>query len=149
MKWPWVRDFSFVGAVTGFLAPYMVIKDLAYATVAGAGGALTGALLGLFSAALMSTRVRRWPKLVLLPTGFGLGALWGMGAALPTGVATPHFLGLTLLFSGAAGAVQLGWFWLAYCYRRVNLRSTWPVVLLAAALGAGLGYSGYAVLALL
>src|SRR5689334_10981122 len=132
-KLPWVRDFTFVGGVTGFLAPYMVIKDLGYSVVAGIGGAVTGALLGLFSAALMSTRLRRWPKLVLLPTG----------------VATPRFLGLTLVFSGAAGAVQLGWFWLAYCYRRVNLRSTWPVVLLAAALGAGLGYSGYAVLALL
>jgi hypothetical protein len=142
---PWIRDFGFVGGVTGFLAPYVVLENVEYSLRAGVGGAVTGALLGLFTSALLSTRARRWPKLVLLPAGFAIGALWGMGAVLPTTM----LLELSLIFGGAAGAVQLGWFWLAYSYRRVNLRSTWAVVLLASLLSGGLGYAGFGAMAVL
>lgn len=147
---PWVRDFTFVGGVTGFLAPFMVIHDLGYCVTTGLGGAATGALLGLFTARLLAGPARKWSKLVFLPAGIALGSLWGIGAALGTVLTgARHLLLLSVIFAGAAGAVQLGWFWLAYSYRRVNLRSTLPVVLLAAVLGAFLGGSGFAVLAIL
>lgn len=146
-RWPWVRDFTFVGGVTGFMAPYGVIHDVEYASFTGLGGAVSGAVLGVFSAWLLSGFGRRWPKLVFLPVGLVLGALWGMAAAMTT-VLTPmrNLLELSLLFAGVAGALQLGWFWLGYCYRRVNRRSTFPVVLLASVLGGGLGWAGFAAL---
>ncbi|MDP1828138.1 MAG: hypothetical protein Q8L48_32985 [Archangium sp.] len=149
-RWPWVRDFTFVGGVTGFMAPYSVIRDVGYASLTGLGGAASGAVLGVFSAWLLTGFGRRWPKLVFLPVGLVLGALWGMAAAAPTALTSMrNLLVLSLLFAGVAGALQLGWFWLSYCYRRVNRRSTFPVVLLASLLGGGLGWAGFAALALL
>jgi hypothetical protein len=141
---PWVRDFALVGGLTGFLAPYSVIHEVPYSAVTGVGGALSGAVLGAFSAWLLSGFGRRWPKVVFLPLGLIIGALWGSAAAMAT-VVTParHLLVLSVLFAGAAGALQLGWFWLAYCYRRVNRRSTWGVVLIASLLGGGLGFAGF------
>ena len=149
-RWPWVRDFTFVGGVTGFMAPYSVIHDVEYSALTGSGGAVSGAMLGVFSAWLLSGRGLRWPKLVFLPVGLGLGALWGISAAMATAF-TPmrHLLVLSVIFAGMAGALQLGWFWLGYCYRRVNRRSTWPLVLVASLLGGGLGFAGFAALALL
>ncbi len=148
MSAPWVRDFSLVGGVTGFVAPYVVIHDLEYSAAAGAGGAVTGALLGLFTARLLAGSARRWRKFVFIPAGLVLGAVWGMGAALATAVTeSRNLLLLSLLFAGAAGAVQLGWFWLAYCYRRVNARSTFAVVALACVLAGGLGWTGFGALA--
>ena len=147
---PWVRDFTFVGGVTGFMAPYSVIHDVEYASLTGVGGAVSGAALGIFSAWLLSGFGRRWPKVVFIPVGLVLGALWGMAAAMTTAV-TPmrNLLVLSVLFAGVAGALQLGWFWLGYCYRRVNRRSTYPVVLLASLLGGGLGWAGFPALRLL
>lgn len=148
-RWPWVRDFFLVGGITGFMAPYSVIREAGYATVTGLGGATSGALLGVFSAWLLSGFGRRWPKVVFVPVGLVLGALWGIGAALPTGL-TPmrNLMELSVLFAGIAGALQLGWFWLAYGYRRVNRRSTLGVVLLASLLGGGLGWAGLGLLSL-
>jgi len=149
-RWPWVRDFTFVGGVTGFIAPYSVIRNVEYASLTGLGGAMSGALIGVFSAWLLSGFGRRWPKLVFIPVGLVLGALWGMAAAMTTALSPMRdLIFLSLLFAGAAAAIQLGWFWLAYSYRRVNRRSTWPVVLLASLLGGGLGWAGFAGLALL
>ncbi|MBL8952136.1 MAG: hypothetical protein JNK82_15240 [Myxococcaceae bacterium] len=129
--------------MTGFFAPYAVLHDPGYSTFTGIGGALSGALLGLFSAWLLRGFGRRLPKLVFVPVGFFFGALWGIGAVLPTAVGPMHdLLEVSLLFGGFAGALQLGWFWLVYGYRRVNLRSTWAVVLLASALGTSLGLVG-------
>lgn len=146
-RWPWVRDFSFVGGVTGFLAPFSVIRDVGYCTLTGVGGALSGALLGLFSAWLLSGSGRRWPKLLFVPVGLVLGALWGSSSVLLIAF-TPsrQLLVLSVLFAGLAGALQLGWFWLGYSYRRINRRSTLGVVMLASVLGGGLGWAGVAVL---
>lgn len=147
---PYVRDFSLVGGITGFLAPYMVIHQVEYSAVTGIGGAVTGALLGLLTAWLLAGSARRWRKIVFIPAGLALGALWGLGTALATAVTgSRDLLLLSLIFAGAAGAVQLGWFWLAYCYRRVNARSTSPVVALACVFGGGLGWTGFGVLAVL
>ena len=144
---PWVRDFTFVGAATGFLAPWAVLRQADYAALTGLGGAVSGALLGVFSAWLFSGVGRRWPKWLLLPLGLTLGGLWGAASVAPTAL-TPlrSLLGLSLFFAGFAGALQLGWFWLAYSYRRVNQRSTAAVVALAALLGSGLGWAGLVML---
>lgn len=149
-RWPWIRDFTFVGAVTGFLAPFAVIREVEYSSVTGIGGAVSGAALGVFSAWLLSGAGRRWPKLVFVPLGLLLGALWGVSSALATAF-TParHLLALSVVFAGLAGALQLGWFWLVYCLRRVNRRSTYGVVLLASLLGGGLGWAGLGALAIL
>ena len=142
--WPWMRDFALVGGLTGFLAPFLVIREAGYATATGLGGAVSGALLGRFTSWLLASRARRWPKLVFLPFGILLGSLWGSSAALATVVGGARdVLGLSLFFAGLAGADQLGWFWLAYSYRRVNGRSTGAVVALASLLGSGLGYAGF------
>ncbi len=147
---PWVRDFALVGGLTGFLAPYGVLHYVQYSMAAGLGGALSGAVLGAFSSWLVSGFGRRWPKVAFLPLGLSIGAVWGSAAALAT-VVTParDQLSLSVLFAGAAGALQLGWFWLAYCYRRVNRRTTWGLVLVASLLGGGLGFAGFGALALL
>lgn len=149
-RWPWVRDFTFVGGVTGFLAPFGVIHDVGYCTLTGVGGAVSGAILGLFSAWLLSRSGRRWPKLLFVPVGLVLGALWGGSSVLITAF-TParQLLLLSVLFAGLAGALQFGWFWLGYSYRRINRRSTLGLVLLASFLGGGLGWAGVGVLALL
>jgi len=41
-----VRDFTIVGGITGFLAPYFVIHDLAYSAVTDSEAPRSGALLG-------------------------------------------------------------------------------------------------------
>lgn len=147
-RWPWVRDFTFVGGVTGFMAPYTVLRDVAYCSLTGLGGAVSGALLGAFSAWLLSGLGRRWPKAVFVPVGLLLGALWGTAAALTTAFTSMReLLELSVPLAGLAGALQLGWFWLGYGYRRVNRRSTVGVVLLASLLGGGLGWAGLAALA--
>jgi hypothetical protein len=149
-RWPWVRDFTFVGGVTGFLAPYSVIHDIGYASLTGVGGAVSGSVLGVFSAWLLSGRGLRWPKLAFIPVGLVLGALWGISAAMATAFTSMNnLLVISVLFAGVAGALQLGWFWLGYCYRRVNRRSTWPVVLVASLLGGGLGFAGFGAIALM
>lgn len=143
-RWPWVRDFTLVGALTGFGAPFVLLRSLEYSLVTGLGGLVGGAVLGLFSAWVINRQARRWRRFVLLPLGLALGALWGATAGGATAL-VPHLrglLGLSLAVAAIAGAAQLGWFWLAYSVRRVNQRSTWPVVLLASALGAGLGWVG-------
>ncbi len=140
---PWIRDFALVGAVTGFSAPYWVVNAWTYASLTGLGGAVGGAALGAFSAWLLSGRARRWPRFSLLLLGPLFGAAWGATAALTTGVSSwwRELLWLSVALAAVAGALQLGWFWLAYAVRRVNQRSTWPVTVGAAALGGGLGWA--------
>ena len=146
---PWVRDFALVGGITGFLAPFSVIRDVQYSALTSIGGAVSGAVLGLFSAWWLSCVGRRLPKVAFLPLGLIIGALWGSAAAMATAVTEArNMLLFSVVFAGAAGALQLGWFWLAYCYRRVNRLSTWGVVLVASLLGGGLGYAGFGALAL-
>jgi len=79
-----------------------------------------------------------------------LGTLWGIGAALATAV-TPmrHLLGLSIFFAGIAVACRSGGSGWRTATASINLRSTSPVVLLASLLGGGLGFAGYAGLALL
>lgn len=140
-KWPWVRDFALVGAATGFLAPYAVIRSLEYSGFASAGGGASGALLGAFSVWLFSRVGRGWSKIVLVPLGLALGALWGGAAGLATGLSDHgEWLPLSVMFGGCAGALQLGWFWLAYAVRRVNCRSTIAVVVTATVLSGSLGW---------
>ena len=130
----WIRDFAWVGGVTGLGAPLGVFailgnlngETLAYLLLAGAAGAVSGASLGLLSCWLMAGRMRRWRRLWLCPLGLMLGPVWGVAAALATrfsswGEAT---LNLSMIFAGIAGALQLGWCWPAYCVRRVNQRSS-------------------------
>lgn len=143
-RWPWVRDFALVGAVTGFSAPYAMLRYLEYSLVTGLGGLLGGAALGLFSAWLIGRYARRWRRLVLFPLGLVFGAAWGATAGAAT-AAVPELrklLELSVIVAAFAGAAQLGWFWLVYSVRRVNQRSTWPVVLAASVLGGGLGWVG-------
>lgn len=105
-------------------------------------------LLGAPTARLLRGVALRWPKALFLPLGALLGVAWGMGAALFT-LLVPGFanvLVLSLLFAGAAGAVQLGWFWLIYAWRRVNRRSTAWVVALACGLSVFLGTAGFGAL---
>lgn len=139
--WPWVRDFALVGATTGFFAPFSVLRNAQYAGLASLGGTLFGIALGLFSARLFAGRARRWARGVYLPLGALLGALWGAAAGLATAPVWPKAVGLSVLVAGIAGALQFGWFWLAYALRRVNRRSTWAVTLLALLIGGGLGWA--------
>ena len=150
-RWPWVRDFALVGGLTGFFAPFSVLREAAYASLTGLGGTLGGALLGLFSAWFMAGAGRRWRKVAFVPAGLLLGALWGMSSVLPTVAFAPlrDLMVLSLAFAGFAGALQLGWFWLAYCHLRVHRKSTWGVVVLASVLGGGLGWAGVAAMGLL
>lgn len=140
-RWPWMRDFALVGATTGFLAPYAVLRKLEYAACAGLGGAIFGLALGAFSAHLLAGRARRWRKVVFVPLGLVLGGLWGAVAGASAAVVLPMALDLSVVVAGIAGALQLGWFWLAYSVRRVNGRSTWLVLLLALLSGGGLGWA--------
>lgn len=143
-RWPWVRDFALVGAVTGFSAPFAMLRFLEYSLLTALGGLVGGAALGLFSAWLIGRYARRWRRLVLFPLGLVVGALWGASAGVATAFAPQlrHLLVLSVVVAGFAGAAQLGWFWLVYSVRRVNHRSTWPVVLAASVLGGGLGWVG-------
>jgi hypothetical protein len=150
-RWPWVRDFALVGGLTGFCAPYATLRYLEYSLVTGIGGLLGGAALGLFSSWLISRYARRWRRFVLFPLGLFFGALWGATAGGTTALVPSlrSMIVLSLVVAAIAGAVQLGWFWLVYSVRRVNHRSTWPVVLVASVLGAGLGWVGVFALAAL
>jgi hypothetical protein len=140
---PWLRDFALVGGITGAAAPYTLLRSVEYSLFAAAGGAASGALLGLFSAWLLSGRARKWRRFVFIPLGLAVGALWGGAAGLATGLSSySSLLGLSLVFSAIAGTLQLGWFWLAYAVRRVNGRSTVPVVVVASLLSATLGWAG-------
>lgn len=143
-RWPWVRDFALVGAVTGFSAPYAILRALGYSIVTGIGGLVGGAALGLFSAWLIGRYARRWRRLVLFPLGLLFGALWGATAGATTALVPElrKLLELSVIVAAFAGAAQLGWFWLIYSVRRVNQRSTWPVVLAASVLSGGLGWVG-------
>lgn len=140
--WPWIRDFALVGGVSGFSAPFAMLRFLDYSLVTGLGGLLGGAALGSLSAWLINRQARRWRRFVLLPLGLCFGALWGATAGGATALVPQlrNLLELSVIVAAIAGAVQLGWFWLAYSVRRVNHRSTWPVVLVASALGGGLGW---------
>ncbi len=146
-RWPWVRDFALVGGVTGFCAPYTMLRELEYSALAAAGGLVGGAALGLFSSWLISRYARRWRRFVLFPLGLFFGALWGAMAGGTTALVPSlrSLLVLSLLCAAIAGSVQLGWFWFAYSVRRVNHRSTWPVVLGASVLSVGLGFVGVVV----
>lgn len=139
--WPWVRDFALVGATTGFFAPFSVLRNAQYAALASLGGTLFGIALGLCSARMFAGRARRWARWVYLPLGGLLGALWGAAAGLATAPLWPKAVGLSVVVAGIAGALQFGWFWLAYALRRVNRRSTWAVTLLALLIGGGLGWA--------
>lgn len=143
-RWPWVRDFAIVGGVTGFLAPFSFWRLLEYSLFAGVGGGVGGAALGLFSAWLMGRHARRWRRIVLFPLGLLFGALWGATAGAATGLSSDlrSLMSLSMIVAALAGALQLGWFWLVYSVRRMNQRSTWPVVLVASVLGGGLGFAG-------
>ena len=146
-RWPWVRDFALVGGVTGFCAPYTMLRELEYSALAAAGGLVGGAALGLFSSWLISRYARRWRRFVLFPLGLFFGALWGAMAGGTTALVPSlrSLLVLSLLCAAVAGSVQLGWFWFVYSVRRVNHRSTWPVVLVASVLSVGLGFVGVVV----
>jgi hypothetical protein len=123
-----------------------MLRELEYSALAAAGG-LVGAALGLFSSWLISRYARRWRRFVLFPLGLFFGALWGAMAGGTTALVPSlrSLLVLSLLCAAIAGSVQLGWFWFAYSVRRVNHRSTWPVVLVALVLSVGLGFVGVVV----
>jgi hypothetical protein len=151
-KWPWMRDFALVGGATGVLAPGMVLGFrgfVGYLIAAGVSGVLTGAVLGWATWRMLQGWLRRVPKLAWFPLGGAFGGLWGgiVGTIAGLGVSIGDVRNIHLeiaLVSGAvaavAGAVQLGWFWLAYSLFRVRRRSTWWVVTLACVLGPTLGW---------
>jgi hypothetical protein len=124
-----------------------MLRELEYSALAAAGGLVGGAALGLFSSWLISRYARRWRRFVLFPLGLFFGALWGAMAGGTTALVPSlrSLLVLSLLCAAIAGSVQLGWFWFAYSVRRVNHRSTWPVVLVALVLSVGLGFVGVVV----
>lgn len=151
---PWIRDFVIVGAATGFIAPAMFLGsgNFLFPLLAGAGGAVAGLFAGWLSAHAMAGRMRRMRRYWLFPLGVLIGSAWGAvsGVTPYLGLDQVSLLGISAAVAGIAGGIQLGWFWFAYCVRRVNHRSTWPVVALACAVSSGLGFvAAHAFLALL
>lgn len=151
----WLRDFGLIGAVTGAAAPaFFWWHQPEYLAACGAIGASLGGLLGLVMRPLLLGPFSRWPFGVLLVVGLGAGALWGGGTGLGGGIVgfgLEDQMGLPFIsgIAGAvAGALQLGWFWLPYTLRHARGRSTWPIVLAACLLSAGLGVAALALLSI-
>lgn len=151
----WLRDFTLIGAVTGAAAPACYWwHQPSYLVACGLIGGALGGLLGLVMRPLLLGPFSRWPFGVLLVFGLGVGALWGGGTGLGGGIlgfGLEDQMGLPFIsgIAGAvAGALQLGWFWLPYTLRHARGRSTWPIVLAACVLSAGLGISALLLLSL-
>lgn len=153
----WSSDLALIGAASSFLAPFTIFgwSWVGYPVIAGVLGAVSGGVLGpvlrrLFHGVLGKTKVAP-----LLIAGLGVGAAWGAFVAAGAAAVLTLLEGSGYLFSiiplaavcgAAAGAVQLGWFWLPYLLRRAHGRSVWPVLLGASLLAPALGYLGVGLL---
>lgn len=146
--WLWVRDFALVGLVTGFVAPFTVLRNPEYAQLASAGGALTGAALGALSHLFFARAGRRWPKFAIILLSVLVGAVWGSASGVTTALAVSfrRSFELSLVVGGCAGALQLSWFWVVYAMRSVRRKSTWSVVLAASLFSVALGWGSVALL---
>jgi hypothetical protein len=137
----WSRDMAIVGATTAFLAVHAIDNHLRTSMlVAAATSAMIGAVLGTSFRRLLLSGLRL-PLVAWVPVGVILGALWGgsaglLGAALTRGA---RQVVIPAAFGAIAGALQLSWFWLSYAVRAGRGKRTWPLVLAAAVLGAGVG----------
>ena len=146
----WATDLAFVGAVSGAVAPLafapmMAMPAATYAVIAGAAGAATGLALGLVAPKLLTGLLRNVPVGALLVGGIALGGAWGglVGAITATAISPhPELLHSSVEIAAIAGAIQLGWWWLPYLMRLAKGKSTWPLMLAAAALAPFLGWIG-------
>jgi hypothetical protein len=144
---PWRagRDLALVGAVTGALAPALVVFDLAFCLAAGAAGALGGLAIGLAGAPLVAALRRQLPLPVLLCAAPVTGAAWGGLAGLAGGLVSDAGFGggawlFALLAGSVAGSLQLSALSLPYLVQSVRDAPRWPVVAAACLAAPVLGW---------
>jgi hypothetical protein len=123
----WARDFSFIGGMTGLLAPWL-LGDPTYIAAAAVTGAIAGAGLGAAVPGLLN-RMRHFKVPTLLLGGVAIGATWGGIAGAVAGLTTPHLFWLSISVASIAGAIQFGWIWLPYVLKKIGHKRTWPLVL--------------------
>lgn len=147
----WAGDLALVGAVTGLLAPALVIFDPGYSFAAAVAGGGSGAVLGTALPRGLEL-ARRWlPLSVLFALAPVVGAVWGGGTGAFAGLfaASPFAdgsgVGLGLVFGGIAGMVQLGAMWFPYTVQAVRGGMRGPVVALACLAAPVLGWAAVAV----
>lgn len=161
----WARDFAIVGAVSAFLAPYLVLGSLIsidVLMVTAFAGALSGGALGYGLERVLRGPLETlpWPLMAMLLVG--VGGLWGAFVGFAGGLAADFgrfgdFGGgdfgrgvstVVIYFiacAAVAAAAQLAWFGPAYAHMRRRGGPTWPLVVAA----AGTPVLGWAALLLL
>lgn len=134
----WARDFAVVGAVSSFLAPWLVVQEafgMTYLVASAAMGGVFGAVLGLALPRIL-TKLGKIPFWALLFTlGPALGLLWGAAVGASSGQVLEHDMWvLSTMFAAPAAAAQLAWMWLPYTVLRARGKRTWPLIAFACAL---------------
>ena len=134
----WARDFAIVGAVSSFLAPWLVVQQafgLTYLGASAAMGGLFGGVLGLALPRIL-TKLGKIPFWALLFTlGPALGLLWGAAVGASSGQVLGEDLWvLSTMFAAPAAAAQLAWMWLPYTVLRAKGKRTWPLIGFACAM---------------
>lgn len=138
----WARDFAFVGAMTGFLAPFTLLRELPYALASAGGGALGGAVVGAVLGSL-SGRVLHWPRGSLVVCAIVPGVLWGLSAAAASALIDSSVFGLSCVFACSAAVVQAMWLWPLYLRRHVAGQSPFVLLLAASFVSPLLGLVGF------
>ncbi len=149
----WALDFAIVGAVSSFLAPFLVLGNglgTAVLLIVMLTGAVSGGLLGwgLERTLRRGDALSGLPLVLMVVVMAGVGGLWGAFVGFVGGVVTSvGGLGFDAfdLRSGAtmivvyftacaavAAAAQLAWFGPAYAHVKRAGGPTWPLLVAAA-----------------